>query len=701
MRIRIVHPLTVAAALLLGGCDTDRDAQLARLQSPRPEERAAALHALASRPRQENTALFTAAAKDPVAMVRAEAALSLGTSEDERVVDLLGEMLGDGAEEVQASAARSLARIRTVREKDRDKARAYLVSQYPRRGRTTRLSIVQALQEANVPGAMAGAVAAEARHLWERNLTALTSGSPAERVAAAEELGKSGRPEAINRLSPMLKDPQVLVAAAAARGLGQAGDPRTVPLLTEQLGGAHPELRASVITALARLKDPGAVPQLRQVALERSSASSDAVDALVALPRDATTDEALCVVLLEGQPRDALIAGRELRRRGGCPRAVLQERWGQEGGRAPVLRALAILGPTAGDWSAQLLPLLQSPDAPLRVLAIEAAGKLKLPATTAALQKAWEAEQTLVEAAREDWIKSPPSAQAEAATEADRTRDLLARVAALNAQKLKDLGRRGTRRLPPAEMTEDLGVDEARAAAALLEALGGVGAPSARGVLERWTQDPLPVLRRAAFVGLASLGGEALPVAREGMFDPDRDVQQTTARALVRAGEAGQVLVAQAAVELAGDRLALFAALLEADQSLPPAAVAPLTGLLGEGGPDAALAARLLGEARARDALKPLLKYLDDPASMGRREALVAIGRIGDPSAAAAVARDLCHESSELRATALEVLTALAQANGGKGKAEVAAHAAAIDALKGDYHARVRELAATAEKALQ
>jgi HEAT repeat protein len=178
-------------------------------------------------------------------------------------------------------------------------------------------------------------------------------------------------------------------------------------------------------------------------------------------------------------------------------------------------------------------------------------------------------------------------------------------------------------------------------------------------------------------------------------------VQQATARALVRAGEAGQVLVAQAAVELAGDRLTLLGALLEADQSLPPAAVAPLTGLLSEGGPDAALAARLLGEARARDALGPLLKYLDDPASMGRREALVALGRIGDASAAAAVARDLCHESQELRATALEVLTALAQANDGQGKAEVTAHATAIDALKGDYHARVRELAAAAETVLK
>ncbi|MBM4381359.1 MAG: HEAT repeat domain-containing protein, partial [Deltaproteobacteria bacterium] len=338
---------------------------------------------------------------------------------------------------------------------------------------------------------------------------------------------------------------------------------------------------------------------------------------------------------------------------------------------------------------------------PLRLLAIEAAGKLKLPATAPALQKAWEAELRAIEAAREDWVKAPPTGGAAPEAEADRTRDLLARVSALNAQKLKDLGRRGTRRLAPAELAEDLGGEEARTATALLEALARVGAPGARELLERWTQDPLPLLRRSAYVGLASLGGDALQSAREGLFDPDREVQLETARALVRAGEAGQVQVVQAAVELAGDRVSLLTALLEADQSLPPAAVAPLVGLLAEGGPDAALAARLLGEARAVDAVKPLLNYLDDTAAMGRREALVALGRMGDASVAGAVARDLCHESPELRAAALEVLAALAQAHGGKAKGDLSAHAAAVDALKGDYHARVRELAAAAEKALK
>jgi HEAT repeat protein len=111
--------------------------------------------------------------------------------------------------------------------------------------------------------------------------------------------------------------------------------------------------------------------------------------------------------------------------------------------------------------------------------------------------------------------------------------------------------------------------------------------------------------------------------------------------------------------------------------------------------------ARLLGEARAKDAAQPLLKYLGDPAAMGRREAVIALGRIGELSAVDLLAKDLCHESPELRAAALEALTSLAGAQDGKGKSALAPHAAALDALKGDYHLRVRELAAAAENALK
>ena len=72
--------------------------------------------------------------------------------------------------------------------------------------------------------AFAEVVAAESKAIWDRNLLALNEGTLPERVGAAEELGKSGRPEAVKRLLPLVRDSQVVMAAAAVRGLGDAGD---------------------------------------------------------------------------------------------------------------------------------------------------------------------------------------------------------------------------------------------------------------------------------------------------------------------------------------------------------------------------------------------------------------------------------------------------------------------------------------------
>src|SRR3954471_2114676 len=204
----------LCTSVLLTACSGGRDKLLADLQSTRPEERALAVKKLAEQHHAEDLVLFTQAARDPVAIVRAEAIEALGTSDDPRVVDLLGDLLSDDDDAVQTRAAKALAHV------GNDKARGYLMLQYGRRARGTRQAIVQALTATNVPGAMASVVAAEAKTIWERNLQTLQSGTPPERVGAAEELGRSGRPEAVNRLVPLLKDGQVMLAAAAVRGLG-------------------------------------------------------------------------------------------------------------------------------------------------------------------------------------------------------------------------------------------------------------------------------------------------------------------------------------------------------------------------------------------------------------------------------------------------------------------------------------------------
>src|SRR5262245_34085345 len=132
-------PLALALSLTFA-CNGSRDRLLADLESPQPHERALAVKKLAEQNRSEDLVIFTQKAQDPVSIARAEAASALGKSQDPRVVDLLGDLLGDSDEAVQAKAAMALAEVKN------DKAKAYLTSQYGRRGRATRQAIVQALK---------------------------------------------------------------------------------------------------------------------------------------------------------------------------------------------------------------------------------------------------------------------------------------------------------------------------------------------------------------------------------------------------------------------------------------------------------------------------------------------------------------------------------------------------------------------------
>src|SRR5262245_64430289 len=121
---------TVVVALVgaaLAGCGGSHDKLIADLQGPRPEQRALAVQKLAAQGNPDDLVLFTRAAKDLAPLVRAEAAGALGKSQDLRVVDILGELLQDQDETVQARAAMALAQIKS------DKSKAYLTSQYARR----------------------------------------------------------------------------------------------------------------------------------------------------------------------------------------------------------------------------------------------------------------------------------------------------------------------------------------------------------------------------------------------------------------------------------------------------------------------------------------------------------------------------------------------------------------------------------------
>ncbi|MGV3624427.1 MAG: HEAT repeat domain-containing protein [Archangium sp.] len=679
--------LIAVVAVSIAGCSGGRDKNLADLQSPRPEVRALAVKRLSEKSEAEDVSLFSQAARDPVSIVRAEAMTALGKTQDSRVVDLLGEALADPDEQVQQRAAAALASFKT------DKARSYLTLQYSRRGRSTRTAIVQALKGTNIPGAMASVVVAEASAIWDRNIKVLNDGTLPERVGAAEELGRSGRADAVNRLVPLLKDKHVALAAAAARGLGAAGDPRAVPALTELLDENYPELREAACEALGRLRDPAPLSKLVAVAQEKSPVSVFAARAIVSLPRSPEVDKALCDLMLTANDAEVLSTGRELRRRGGCPVEPILEKLKSPATANQALLAIVALAP-AGEVAVKVTPLITASDEVTRRLAIEALAELGDASAAPALQKAWDAEMKTLEPRRMDWITAQlPSQYADGYDPAaepktndpyvvvkSRTNDLLSRVQALDAQRAKDQGKTLLEARVPREVLDDASEEEVKTLAALLRAMGRLKLEGTAERAKLFTGETSPVLRGASFAALAFLGEDA----KAGLFDTERSVQGTTAQALVDSGPAGQLVVLKTMTELVGDR----SRLLEPLRAIVPPAdgAGPLEQLVKEGGVEAGTAARLLGEMGAKSAVPMLLSLLDDPEAPARREVLLALGRLGDAKAVDPIARDLYSDSAEVRSAACRALAAL----------KAPAQSEAIDALKGDYDRRVRESAEAA-----
>ncbi len=688
-------PIAVAV-VLASGCNGGRDKLIADLQSTRPDERALAVKKLADQGHSEDLILFTQAAKDPVAIVRAEAITALGKSQDARVVDLLGEALGDQNDEVQAKAANALAGIRS------DKARAYLTLHYTRHGRNTRWVIVQALKASNVPGAMAGVVAAEAKSIWESNLKTLQDGSLPERVGAAEQLGRSGRPEAVNRLAPLIKDSQVILAAAAVRGLGNAGDARAVAPITSLLKENFPELREAACEALEQLKAPSALPALLEVALEKSPTSPLATRAIIALPRTPETDKALCDVTIGGGGPEVAAAGREMHRRVGCPLEPVLEKLKSAATVPATLLALAALGTSAKEAVPKVLPLLSHSDPQIRKLAVDALVQLGDKSVGPQLLKVYEAEVKSLDAQRSDWVPQQlplkygpwfdPNAPADPkdpdAVMRPKQNDLFRKVRALNDAKAKEAGRMILEAHPPREIVDDATEEQLKVLAALVRALGRLGTEGARGIAEKYLDESSPSLRASAYVSLAALGPEGLKAAQPGLFDTEREVQGATALAFAEAGDEGQVTLFAALTQLSGDRSRLIEPF---KTMLPGKAASPaLMQLVKEGGAEAGTAALLLGDMGATDAIDALLKTLEDPTCVVRREVIASLGKLKDHKAAPMVGKDLYSDSSDVRAAAAEALATL-----GAGE-----HADALDALKGDYYRKVREAASATQSLL-
>jgi HEAT repeat protein len=100
----------------------------------------------------------------------------------------------------------------------------------------------------------------------KKALTQLKSKDPAERAAAADEMGRRGyrfRKVIADNLRPLiLGDSDSVVRAAAGRALGRLGVREAVPDLIKALKDQAPEVRVVAAAALWRLPDASAVPAL-------------------------------------------------------------------------------------------------------------------------------------------------------------------------------------------------------------------------------------------------------------------------------------------------------------------------------------------------------------------------------------------------------------------------------------------------------
>jgi HEAT repeat protein len=163
-------------------------------------------------------------------------------------------------------------------------------------------------QDAAVPHEEAGGGKAKGEEAFKKATERLKSPGPADRVAAANEMGRRGyrfRKEISELLRPLLRsDPDASVRAAAGRALGRLGAREAVPDLIAALGDSSADVRVVAAAALWRLPDPAATTPL----LERVKDADKAVREWSALALGVIGDKRAVpeLVKLLGDPERAV-----------------------------------------------------------------------------------------------------------------------------------------------------------------------------------------------------------------------------------------------------------------------------------------------------------------------------------------------------------------------------------------------------------
>ena len=597
----------LAAAILATALLACRPGGPRDLSSPDPARRSAAVERLSDPRDASQLAALLVALQDPHPRVRVAAASALGARGGIRSLEALPTLLADPDPEVISAAANALASLRPegsspdarLAAEVNERASRALAQAYGRADSRTRLAIASALHA--LGASLRDAVEAEARQLWEQNTRELRGGSASARAGAAEELGRSGRADAVRILAEVLEggeaDPQL--AAAAARGLGSSGDRGAVESLELALSGRPASVSEAAAWALGRIGDPQSAGSLADLGCRAPSRlAAVAVAALDAFPPAPAVGVSLCEVALRASdPSVAGAAAAAARDRAAdCPERPLTQRIGRGGAEAiaglAALGALRLPPDRLKPPAEKAVALLStSSDAGVRAAAARALGRVSFHAAIPALQQ---------------------------------------RLSAVRASDVEELAEVAVAlaRLAP----EQSGVLSARLAAgadprlrvAAARALSAARQPGAVAALALLSTDPEPEVRRAAYLGLGPLGAPAVA---------------PLATALSRwASDPEEVEAIVQAVGATGD----------------PSALPLVTPLLA--GALAPAAASAIGRLGAPPGVPVLLAALRSGGGSGRLEIVEALSALGSAEAGEALSGELLCDRPAVRAAAARAL---------------------------------------------
>ena len=621
------------------------------LSSADPARRAAAVDRLTDPRDARELAALLVAQQDPHPRVRAAAARALGQRGGTRSLEALSPMLADPDPEVVSSAARALSTLRPDRAPSdargaaevAERAGRALAQAYGRADSRGRVEIAQALRA--VGTSLRDAVEAEARQLWEQNVRELRSGSPTGRAGAAEELGRSGRAEAVKLLVPLLDgaETEPLLAEAAARGLGGSGDRVALEPLETALRSRWAGVAEAAAWGLGNLGDPLAADGLGDVgSTGPARVARGAVAALDALPPAPGVGVSLCEVAIRAQdPAVTEAAAAAARGRAAdCPERPLVQRIARGGAEslAPLaafgaLGLPAERGKGAGEKAVGLLG--SSPDGRVRAAAARALGLAPFPPAVPALHR---------------------------------------RVAAI-----QERANRAVRGVDAPVLADPADVEEL---AEVTVALAHLAPESAAPLVARLSTAADPRLRRAAARALAVGRDPASgPPLVTLSADPDGDVRREAYEGLGPRGAAGVAPLGAALSRNPGDPAEAAAIVRALGMTGDPSALPLLAPLLGGAlTADAALAIGRLGNPGGTPLL---LEALAGDGTVGRLEMVEALTQLGSQEGADALTSELLNDRPSVRAAAAR----------GLGKLRHEPASLRLEALRSDYFAEVRRAA--------